>query len=61
MHRMLYSVCSSRCEVNVTSVCSFVSQPIFTMSAQQSQLKDLNQTGFDTFLGSYRGNTVSET
>ncbi|NXK02362.1 PIEZ2 protein, partial [Herpetotheres cachinnans] len=35
-------------------------QPIFTMSAQQSQLKDLNQTGFNAFLGSYRGNTVSE-
>ncbi|KFP80446.1 Piezo-type mechanosensitive ion channel component 2, partial [Apaloderma vittatum] len=35
-------------------------QPIFTMSAQQNQLKDLNQTGFNAFLGSYRGNTVSE-
>uniref|UniRef100_A0A8C0BRR4 Piezo type mechanosensitive ion channel component 2 n=1 Tax=Buteo japonicus TaxID=224669 RepID=A0A8C0BRR4_9AVES len=34
-------------------------QPIFTMSAQQSQLKDLNQTGFDAFLGSYRGNTAA--
>uniref|UniRef100_A0A669PMJ5 Piezo type mechanosensitive ion channel component 2 n=1 Tax=Phasianus colchicus TaxID=9054 RepID=A0A669PMJ5_PHACC len=34
-------------------------QPIFTMSAQQSQLKDLNQTGFSTFLGSYRGNTAA--
>ncbi|XP_068788263.1 piezo-type mechanosensitive ion channel component 2 isoform X7 [Struthio camelus] len=34
-------------------------QPIFTMSAQQSQLKDLNQTGFNAFLGSYRGNTAA--
>ncbi|XP_074940768.1 piezo-type mechanosensitive ion channel component 2 isoform X7 [Phalacrocorax aristotelis] len=34
-------------------------QPIFTMSAQQSQLKDLNQTGFSAFLGSYRGNTAA--
>ncbi|NWI95359.1 PIEZ2 protein, partial [Pitta sordida] len=34
-------------------------QPIFTMSAQQSQLKDLNQTGFSTFLASYRGNTAA--
>ncbi|NXU87887.1 PIEZ2 protein, partial [Xiphorhynchus elegans] len=34
-------------------------QPIFTMSAQQSQLKDLNQTGFNTLLGSYRGNTAA--
>ncbi|KAK2542745.1 Piezo2 [Columba guinea] len=35
-------------------------QPIFTMSAQQSQLKDLNQTGFNAFLGSYRGNTHTQ-
>ncbi|KAJ7414044.1 piezo type mechanosensitive ion channel component 2 [Willisornis vidua] len=34
-------------------------QPIFTMSAQQSQLKDLNQTGFNTLLASYRGNTAA--
>ncbi|NXF06745.1 PIEZ2 protein, partial [Smithornis capensis] len=34
-------------------------QPIFTMSAQQSQLKDLNQTGFNAFLASYRGNTAA--
>ncbi|XP_069709860.1 piezo-type mechanosensitive ion channel component 2 isoform X3 [Phaenicophaeus curvirostris] len=34
-------------------------QPIFTMSAQQSQLKDLNQTDFNAFLGSYRGNTAA--
>uniref|UniRef100_A0A8C0ES70 Piezo type mechanosensitive ion channel component 2 n=1 Tax=Bubo bubo TaxID=30461 RepID=A0A8C0ES70_BUBBB len=34
-------------------------QPIFTMSAQQSQLKDLNQTGFSAFMGSYRGNTAA--
>ncbi|KFP76012.1 Piezo-type mechanosensitive ion channel component 1, partial [Acanthisitta chloris] len=29
-------------------------QPIFTMSAQQSQLKDLNQTDFSAFMGDYR-------
>ncbi|KGL82909.1 Piezo-type mechanosensitive ion channel component 2, partial [Tinamus guttatus] len=34
-------------------------QPIFTMSAQQSQLKDLNQTGFNEFLRSYRDNTAA--
>uniref|UniRef100_A0A8C2T6P4 Piezo type mechanosensitive ion channel component 2 n=1 Tax=Coturnix japonica TaxID=93934 RepID=A0A8C2T6P4_COTJA len=34
-------------------------QPIFTMSAQQSQLKDLNQTGFTDFLQGYRGNTAA--
>ncbi|XP_025918843.1 piezo-type mechanosensitive ion channel component 2 [Apteryx rowi] len=34
-------------------------QPIFTMSAQQSQLKDLNQTGFNAFLRSYRDNTAA--
>lgn len=44
----------------MTNVCSLVSQPIFTMSAQQSQLKDLNETGFSAFLKNYRGNTVSE-
>uniref|UniRef100_A0A8C4JWP7 Piezo type mechanosensitive ion channel component 2 n=1 Tax=Dromaius novaehollandiae TaxID=8790 RepID=A0A8C4JWP7_DRONO len=33
-------------------------QPIFTMSAQQSQLKDLNQTGFRAFVGSYRDNAA---
>uniref|UniRef100_A0A8C8R5P6 Piezo type mechanosensitive ion channel component 2 n=1 Tax=Pelusios castaneus TaxID=367368 RepID=A0A8C8R5P6_9SAUR len=32
-------------------------QPIFTMSAQQSQLKDLNQTEFDSFQRDYSGNT----
>lgn len=44
----------------MTNVCSLVSQPIFTMSAQQSQLKDLNETDFSAFLKNYRGNTVSE-
>uniref|UniRef100_A0A8C3CSN9 Piezo type mechanosensitive ion channel component 2 n=1 Tax=Cairina moschata TaxID=8855 RepID=A0A8C3CSN9_CAIMO len=34
-------------------------QPIFTMSAQQNQLQNLNQTGFNAFLGSYRGNTAA--
>nr|XP_025950110.1 piezo-type mechanosensitive ion channel component 2 isoform X3 [Dromaius novaehollandiae] len=34
-------------------------QPIFTMSAQQSQLKDLNQTGFRAFVGSYRDNAAA--
>uniref|UniRef100_A0A8C3J245 Piezo type mechanosensitive ion channel component 2 n=1 Tax=Chrysemys picta bellii TaxID=8478 RepID=A0A8C3J245_CHRPI len=32
-------------------------QPIFTMSAQQNQLKDLNQTEFDSFQREYSGNT----
>uniref|UniRef100_A0A452IAF1 Uncharacterized protein n=1 Tax=Gopherus agassizii TaxID=38772 RepID=A0A452IAF1_9SAUR len=32
-------------------------QPIFTMSAQQNQLKDLNQTEYDLFQGEYSGNT----
>ncbi|NXE92072.1 PIEZ2 protein, partial [Menura novaehollandiae] len=34
-------------------------QPIFTMSAQQSQLRDLDQTDFNAFLESYRGNTAA--
>ncbi|KFO88770.1 Piezo-type mechanosensitive ion channel component 2, partial [Buceros rhinoceros silvestris] len=34
-------------------------QPIFTMSAQQSQLKDLNETDFSAFLKNYRGNTAA--
>lgn len=60
MHWMLYCVCSTRREVNVISMCSFVSQPIFTMSAQQNQLKSLDPNEFNEFLRSYRGNTVSE-
>uniref|UniRef100_A0A674IYT8 Piezo type mechanosensitive ion channel component 2 n=1 Tax=Terrapene triunguis TaxID=2587831 RepID=A0A674IYT8_9SAUR len=32
-------------------------QPIFTMSAQQNQLKDLNQTEFDSFQREYSGHT----
>uniref|UniRef100_A0A8C0GD74 Piezo type mechanosensitive ion channel component 2 n=1 Tax=Chelonoidis abingdonii TaxID=106734 RepID=A0A8C0GD74_CHEAB len=32
-------------------------QPIFTMSAQQNQLKDLNQTEYDSFQREYSGNT----
>ncbi|EMP33430.1 Protein PIEZO2 [Chelonia mydas] len=32
-------------------------QPIFTMSAQQNQLKDLNQTEFNSFQREYSGNT----
>ncbi|XP_014426162.2 piezo-type mechanosensitive ion channel component 2 isoform X10 [Pelodiscus sinensis] len=34
-------------------------QPIFTMSAQQNQLKDLNQTEFDSFQKEYSGNTAA--
>ncbi|NXX12190.1 PIEZ2 protein, partial [Podargus strigoides] len=34
-------------------------QPIFTMSAQQSQLKDLNETDFKAFMASYRGKTAA--
>ncbi|XP_033368100.1 piezo-type mechanosensitive ion channel component 2 isoform X3 [Parus major] len=34
-------------------------QPIFTMSAQQNQLKSLDQNEFSEFLGSYRGNTAA--
>ncbi|NWV08173.1 PIEZ2 protein, partial [Ptilonorhynchus violaceus] len=34
-------------------------QPIFTMSAQQNQLKDLNQSDFDAFLKNYTGNTAA--
>lgn len=60
MHRMLHCVHSSQCEVNVISMCSFVSQPIFTMSAQQNQLKSLDPNEFNEFMRSYRGNTVSE-
>lgn len=60
MHRMPWCVCNSQCEVNVISMCSFVSQPIFTMSAQQNQLKSLDPNEFNEFLRSYRGNTVSE-
>lgn len=41
-------------------MCSFVSQPIFTMSAQQNQLKSLDPKEYSEFLESYRGNTVSE-
>lgn len=40
-------------------MCSFVSQPIFTMSAQQNQLKSLDPNEFNEFLRSYRGDTVS--
>ncbi|NXK30645.1 PIEZ2 protein, partial [Piprites chloris] len=34
-------------------------QPIFTMSAQQSQLEDFNQTRFNMLLAGYRGNTAA--
>uniref|UniRef100_A0A8C3R868 Piezo type mechanosensitive ion channel component 2 n=1 Tax=Cyanoderma ruficeps TaxID=181631 RepID=A0A8C3R868_9PASS len=34
-------------------------QPIFTMSAQQNQLKSLDPNEFNEFLGSYRGNTAA--
>ncbi|XP_057224911.1 piezo-type mechanosensitive ion channel component 2 isoform X1 [Malurus melanocephalus] len=34
-------------------------QPIFTMSAQQNQLKDLEPNEFNDFLRSYRGNTAA--
>ncbi|KAL9871154.1 piezo-type mechanosensitive ion channel component 2 isoform 3-T3 [Geothlypis trichas] len=34
-------------------------QPIFTMSAQQNQLKSLDPSEFDDFLRSYRGNTAA--
>ncbi|NXY28987.1 PIEZ2 protein, partial [Pomatorhinus ruficollis] len=34
-------------------------QPIFTMSAQQNQLKSLDPNEFNEFLASYRGNTAA--
>ncbi|NXN01798.1 PIEZ2 protein, partial [Sylvia borin] len=34
-------------------------QPIFTMSAQQNQLKSLDPNEFSEFLGSYRGDTAA--
>ncbi|NWY67110.1 PIEZ2 protein, partial [Erithacus rubecula] len=34
-------------------------QPIFTMSAQQNQLKSLDPNEFSEFMGSYRGNTAA--
>lgn len=40
--------------------CTFVLQPIFTMSAQQSQLKVMDNTKYKTFLESFTTNTVSK-
>ena len=43
----------------VTVLCVFVFQPIFTMSAQQSQLKVMDQPMFNKFIKAFSKDTVS--
>jgi hypothetical protein len=44
----------------LTALCAFVFQPIFTMSAQQSQLKVMDQQRFNKFMRAFSRDTVSK-
>lgn len=45
---------------NIDNTVLFVFQPIFTMSAQQSQLKVMDQQNFNKFIQAFSRDTVSK-
>lgn len=51
---------AEKCSGIVTILCVFVFQPIFTMSAQQSQLKVMDQPKFNKFIKAFSKDTVSK-